>query len=105
MGKSNRPEVNIRPTDDGDRMILRHATGSAALRKKLSEFLRAHEVDDVPKSITVGYFIELDEPDCAPAFMPAASAYAAAALELELVQRRLASELGKRIMRPRPAPA
>lgn len=95
-----------RERDIGDKLVWRFPLaspeGRAALEPALAEERRAaleagEPVPRDPESITVGYYIHLDDPGGAWAFMPVNTARALAVLRLPTVLRRIADDLVARI--------
>ena len=102
----------IRPGQDpGDRLVWRypvaHPDGKIALAPVQAEAVRKALADGQqpprePAMITVGYYIEMEDPDWGIAFMPVTTPWAIAALSVATVQRRIADDLITRIEHPEP---
>jgi len=71
----------------GDRLILRFPQ----LHFEVQQALRGQ--NNIPNSITVGYYGQLEEPDGAWYFMPVHTVFAHAALGTRFVQERIARDL------------
>jgi hypothetical protein len=92
MDKSH-PFYNIKPNQPlGDRLILRYPERSRAFRDALIP-----DGGALPKSLTLGYFRQLDHPPHAWCFMPVNQPLAIAALEIESVQARICEDLAIRL--------
>ncbi len=77
----------------GDRLILRFPDKNLKIAKALS----SHEVNDVPNQITVGYYLQLEDPEGAWSFMPVNTTAAKAVLTVAMVQNRIATDLLSRM--------
>lgn len=77
----------------GDRLILRFPGTNARITKALQKAGVLH----IPNQITVGYYLQLDEPDGAWAFMPVNTPATKAVLGERMVQNRIAEDLVSRM--------
>lgn len=92
-----RHQFQVRPADLGDRLIWRFPLATPEGREALRAVIAATGKD--PQTVTVGYYLDLDDPEGAPVFMPVNSPQAKAALTVAAVQRRIASDLIERLER------
>lgn len=92
----------VRVGDSGDRLIWRFPFHSPETRQALTPRWKAEQAKALaqgapplvePQSITVGYYIQLDDPPGAWAFMPSLTPYTPVVLEMPVVQRRIARDL------------
>lgn len=98
MVDTSRPFFQVRPGESlGDRLIWRFPLRSAEIRRQLMPIVAASGKPE-PKQITIGYYMQLDDPDGAWAFMPVNSPLAISALGIESVQRRICEDLQERVM-------
>jgi len=88
-----RMQYQTKRTPMGDRLIWRYPGSLPAIRRQLL----AAGVDEIPASITLGYFRVLDQPPGAIAFMPLRTPAAVAALGVESVQMRICEDLQIRL--------
>ena len=96
----------VRVGDSGDRLIWRFPFQSPETRQALTPVWQAEQAKALaegtplppePQSITVGYYIQLDDPPGAWAFMPSKTPYTPVVLETPVVQRRIARDLISRL--------
>jgi hypothetical protein len=105
-----RQQFQVRPAksarDIGDRLIWRFPLATEEGRAALAPVLAA-ERDQAraageqppkdPETITIGYYLQLDNPDGMWAFAPVATARARASLAVAAVQRRICADLVARL--------
>lgn len=96
----------VRVGDSGDRLIWRFPFQSPETRQALAPVWQAEQAKSraegtppppEPQSITVGYYIQLNDPVGAWAFMPSQTPYTLVVLEMPIVQRRIARDLISRL--------
>ena len=77
----------------GDRLILRFPGKNL----KVAKILSSKGVAPPPSNITIGYYLQLEDPDGAWCFMPVNTATAKAVLTVTMVQNRIANDLLNRM--------
>ena len=77
----------------GDRLTLRFPRQNS----KIVERLSAKGVIDIPNNITIGYYLQLDDPEGAWCFMPVNTTTAKNLLTVPMVQKRIANDILNRI--------
>lgn len=93
---TSRPFFQVRQGERfGDRLLWRFPFRSTEIRRRMLPVLRALGPSE-PSQITIGYYFQLDDPDGAWAFMPLNTPLAVAALGIEMVQRRICTDLADR---------
>jgi len=77
----------------GDRLVLRFPTQNPQIVKRLSD----SGITSIPNNMTIGYYLQLEDPDGAWCFMPINTAAAKILLTLTMVQNRIANDLLSRM--------
>ena len=80
----------------GDRLVLRFPLNNTEVAAAMGR----EGVSEIPKSVTIGYYRQLEIPQHAWCFMPVKTATARAALTTRIVQMRIASDLYTRLLGP-----
>ena len=73
----------------GDRLVLRFP----GKNPKIAKILSSKGVIPSPSNITIGYYLQLEDPDGAWCFMPVNTVPAKAVLTVVMVQNRIANDL------------
>jgi len=92
-----RAEFVIKPHPLGERLVWRNPAADAAAERRLLAALAPHGQTTIPRTVTVGYYLVGDRDSGPPAFRPALTPVAIAALALRSVQERIASDLATRV--------
>ncbi len=91
-----RAEFTIKPHPLGERLVWRSPAADAATERRLLAALAPHGQTSIPRTITIGYYLTAASHATAPAFRPALTPAALAALSLQAVQARIAGDLATR---------
>lgn len=89
-------QFQVRIQEQGSRLVWRFPSTTSEGRQGLTPVAAALGVE-IPKTITVGYYIQIDDPPDAWVFMPTATPWALAALGVPSVQRRIMRDLVERV--------
>ncbi len=91
---SSRPFFQIKHGERlGDRLILRFPGKNPNILKMLS----SKGVSPPPSNITIGYYLQLEDPDGAWCFMPVNTVAAMTVLTVTMVQNRIMNDLLNRM--------
>ncbi len=91
---TSRPFFQIRYGEKlGDRLVLRFP----GKNPKIARMLSSKGVASPPSNITIGYYLQLEDPDGAWCFMPVNTVAAKAVLAVTMVQNRIANDLLSRM--------
>jgi hypothetical protein len=91
-----RADFTIKPHPLGERLVWRNPAADAAIERRLLAALAPHGQTSIPRTVTIGYYLASAGDHTPPAFRPALTPAALAALSLTTVQERIAGDLATR---------